>query len=317
MSYTVVGLANAVVDMSLRSVQFPIQPSEHQFMQERLITPGGMANTLICGARLGLTMKGIGNIGKDEFAELWRRPLIAEGVDVSGQLVYEDQPTPLAICLADDGGEHVFLGGIGDLRLKNGRFPQQWRDSIRTSDGLLIYGWNYRLMGPAGNLEALAAAEAASIPIFFDPGPEIDQMSQAWIERMLQSDVVLLTYGEAQLITQMSLAPQAMAERIRQMGAKLVILKLGAEGMIGQTATETIYEPGIDVEVVDLTGAGDSVAASVVLSYLGKQPLAELLRRANATGAAAVQKFGAGINVPTREEITAVLARHSRTGNAN
>lgn len=307
MSYTVVGLANAVVDMSFRAVEFPIRPSEHQFMEDRLITPGGMANTLICGARLGLEMKSIGNIGQDEFAELWRRLLVAEGVDVDGQLVYDDQPTPLAICLADAVGEHIFLGGGADLRLRNGRFPQQWRDSIKTANGLLIYGWNYRLMGAEGNLEAMAAAEAAKIPIFFDPGPEIGLMSTAWLKRMLQSDVVLLTYEEAQLIVQEPLEPAAMAERIHQMGAKLVVLKLGAEGMIGQTATETIYEPGIAVDVVDLTGAGDSVAAAVVVSYLEKQPLQKLLRLANATGAAAVQKFAAGINVPTREEITAVL----------
>lgn len=307
MSYTVVGLANAVVDMSFRAVQFPIRPSEHQFMEERLITPGGMANTLICGARLGLEMKSIGNIGKDEFADVWRRLLVAEGVDVSGQLVYEDQPTPLAICLADDVGEHIFLGGGADLRLRNGRFPQQWRDCIESSDSLLIYGWNYRLMGAEGNLEAMVAAEAANIPIFFDPGPEIELMSQAWLERMLQADVVLLTYEEAQLIIQEPLEPEVMAERIRQMGSELVILKLGAQGMIGHTAAETIFEPGISVEVVDLTGAGDSVAAAVVLSYLEKQPLPKLLRLANATGVACVQKFGAGIHVPTRAEITAVL----------
>lgn len=129
---------------------------------------------------------------------------------------------------------------------------------------------------------------------------------------MMQSDVVLLTYEEAQMIVQEPLPPAEMAERIRQMGSKLVILKLGAEGMIGHTATETIHEPGIAVEVVDLTGAGDSVAAMVVLGYLEKYPLPKLLRLANATGAAAVQKFGAGINVPTWGEITAVLHNSTR-----
>lgn len=307
MSYTIVGLANAVVDMSFRSVQFPIRSSEHQFMDERLITPGGMANTLICGARLGLNMKAVGNIGKDAFADVWRHYLVQEQVDFSDMVVYEDQPTPLSICLTDKGGKHVFVGVRGALKLRNGRFPQAWRDTVIASDGLIIYGWNYLSHGPESNLEAMKAAEEVNIPIFFDPGPEIPDMPKAWLERMMQSTVVLLTYEEAQLIIQEPLPPKEMAERIRQMGSELVILKLGAEGMIGHTKNETIFEPGLSVGVADLTGAGDSVAAMVVLGYFKDYPLSKLLRLANATGAAAVQKFGAGINVPTMAEITAVL----------
>ena len=311
MSFNVIGLANAVIDMSFRPVRFPILPAEHQFVQQRLITPGGMANTLICGARLGLSMQGIGYIGNDELADLWRNYLVAEGVGVAGQIVVADQPTPVAMCLTDETGAHLFLGSRGDLRLQNGRFPSQWRDIIKAADGLIIYGWNNLSQGPEANLEAMKAAEEANIPIFFDPGPEIPDMSPAWLARMMQSNVVLLTYEEAQMIVQELLPPIEMAERIRQMGSELVILKLGANGMIGHTATETVYEPGIAVEVVDLTGAGDSVAAMVVLGYFEKYPLPKLLRLANATGAAAVQKFGAGINVPTWGEITAVLDTHN------
>lgn len=315
MSYKVVGLANAVIDMSFRSVTFPIRPAEHQFVQQRLITPGGMANTLICGARLGLRMQGIGYVGNDELADLWRNYLVAEGVDVSGQIVVADQPTPVAMCLTDEAGAHLFLGSRGDLRLQNGRFPPQWRDIIQAANGLIIYGWNNLSQGPEANLEAMQAAEEANIPIFFDPGPEIPDMPPGWLARMMQANVVLLTYEEAQLIIPEPLPPATMAERIRQMGSELVILKLGANGMIGHTATETVYEPGIAVEVVDLTGAGDSVAAMVVLGYFEKYPLPKLLRLANATGAAAVQKFGAGINVPTWEEITAVLHRNNAKTN--
>ncbi|MCA9901102.1 MAG: carbohydrate kinase family protein [Anaerolineales bacterium] len=307
MSHTVIGLGNAVVDMSFRPVQFPIRPSEHQFMEQHLVTPGGMANTLICGTRLGLQMKSIGHIGDDALAEVWRRYLIAEGVDVSGQIVHDDQPTPLSICLTDAAGQHLFLGRHGKMQLQDGRFPQTWRNTIQSANGLILDGWNYAGLGSAGNLEAMAIAEAANIPIFFDPGPVIPSMPKAWLERMMQATVVLLTSDEAQLIVQESLPPEEMAERIRQLGAKLVILKLGANGMIGHTATETVYEPGIPVEVVDLIGAGDSVEAAVVFGYLEKYSLPKLLRLANATGAAAVQKFGAGINVPTLAEITAVL----------
>jgi sugar/nucleoside kinase (ribokinase family) len=49
------------------------------------------------------------------------------------------------------------------------------------------------------------------------------------------------------------------------------------------------------------------VAAAALYAYLHDYPLAKLLLLANATGAAAVQKLGAGANVPNRAEIQAVL----------
>ncbi len=173
MSYQIVGLANAVVDMCFRIDGFPIRPSEHQFTRNRLITPGGLANTLLCGARLGLNMKSIGNMGNDELGQLWRRHLEAEGVDTSDQIEYVDQPTTIAIALSDDAGEHLFIGSRGDLKVPNGRFPEVWRKSIAAADGLFIYGWNYLSQGPEANLEAMKTAQAANIPVFFDPGPEI------------------------------------------------------------------------------------------------------------------------------------------------
>ncbi len=114
---------------------------------------------------------------------------------------------------------------------------------------------------------------------------------------------------QAEMIVEKSLPPRVMAQRLGQMGPELVILKLGGEGMIGYTVTETIVESGIEVEVVDLTGAGDSVTAAVMLAYFEGYSLPKMLRFANSAGAACVQKFGAGINVPTLAEITAVLEK--------
>ena len=79
--------------------------------------------------------------------------------------------------------------------------------------------------------------------------------------------------------------------------------------MIGQTAVQTLYQPGLSVPVKDLTGAGDSVLAAVMLSYLAGHDLPKMLAIANATGAACVQKFGAGVNVPYKHEVLDVLEK--------
>ena len=318
--FRVIGLANAVIDMSFGGVTFPVVPSKHQDLSGRLISAGGMANTLFCGARLGLQMVAMGNIGNDEMSNLWRSQLTAEQIDVSNMIVHAAQPTTIALVLADDNGEHVFLGTRGDYsQANNGTFPAQWHLTITQADAILLYGWSYVMQGADDNLGALAAAREANVPVFFDPGPVIPQLPREWLLAMLAgADVVLLTLDEAQMVLGDEVvgvgdygeAPFVdTAEKIGQLGPKLVILKLGANGILAHSVNETIHQPGLPVEVADLTGAGDSVAAAVMYAYLHKLPLANLLSLANATGAACVQKFGAGVNVPYKSEIIAMLKK--------
>ena len=312
MKHNVLVMGNGVVDMSFGGTRFPIRPGEHQFMTDRLITPGGIANTLFCAARLGLHMKAIGNLGDDEMAELWRAPLLAEGIDLSGMVTYKNRVTSVVIAFSDASGDHVFVGHRGRLNIEPYAFPPHWREAILAADALYIYGWSYLSMGPEANLEAQQIANDAGIPVFYDPGPEVIHTPKSWQDAMVgKSTVVMLTMDEAEQVVGESAPPRQMAERVREMGAELIVLKLGAEGMVGCTANEIIHQPGLSVEVKDLTGAGDSVLASAMVSYLEGHDLTRLLALANATGAACVQKFGAGVNVPYKHEVEAVLKNHN------
>ena len=308
MGFKVVGLSNATMDMSFQIDSFPILPSQHQFVEKRLITAGGMANTFFCGARLGLHMKAIGHIGGDDLGKIWQAQVSAEGVEVGRQVVFPDRPTTISVALVDADGQHLFIGHRGDMKMAPDGFPDSWREAIQAADALMIYGWTYLSMGAEANLIGIDVAKEAGVPIFFDPGPEIPHMPPEWLEAMYAgSTVVMLTEDEAKQSLPAGLSQAEMAQHILKMGPELVILKLGGQGIIGYTAAETHYEPGIPVEVVDLTGAGDCVAAAVIRSYLDNHPLAKLLALANGTGAACVKKFGAGQNVPTLAEIEAVL----------
>jgi sugar/nucleoside kinase (ribokinase family) len=308
--YHIVCLGNAVIDMSFGGTQFPIVANEHQMFNSRLITPGGMANTAVCAARLGLEVTSLGNIGDDNLADLWRAPLLAEGIAVADMLALAGQPTTLSMVLSEPSGEHVFMGHRGDLLMPADQFPDRWRSIIQGADALCIDGWNYLSIGPDVNLIAIEMAKKAGIPIFYDPGPWISQMSASWRDKMLaECTVILLTQGEAEIAVGESLPAEKLAQRIRQLGAELVVLKQGAKGLLGQTETESAFQPGLKVPVRDLTGAGDSVLAAVMLSYLEKYDLPKMMAIANATGAACVQKFGAGVNVPTKDEVLVELGK--------
>ena len=310
MKHHIVCLGNAVIDMSFGGTHFPIVANDHQMFDSRLITPGGMANTAICAARLGLEVACLGNIGDDNLADLWRSPLLAEGIAVHDMIALPEQPTTLSMVLSEESGDHVFMGHRGDLLLPVDKFPERWKSLIQAADALCIDGWNYLSIGPDVNLIAIEIAKKAGVPIFYDPGPWISQMPPSWRDTMLaECTVILLTQDEAEIAVGESLPPEQLAQHIRQRGAKLVVLKQGAKGMLGCTETENRFQPGLKVPVRDLTGAGDSVLAAVMLAYLENYDLPKMIAIANATGAACVQKFGAGVNVPYKDEVLVELGK--------
>ena len=91
------------------------------------------------------------------------------------------------------------------------------------------------------------------------------------------------------------------------MGADIVILKMGSDGIVGRSDSELDRQSGFNVTVCDTTGAGDSLLASVVFTYLHGYSFEEMVTLANGTGAACVQKLGAGVHAPNPEEIMKVL----------
>ena len=310
MRHHIVCLGNAVIDMSFGDTQFPIVASEHQMFDSRLITPGGMANTAVCATRLGLKVTTLGNMGDDNLVDMWRTPLLEEGISVADMVALLGQPTTLSMVLSEPSGDHVFVSHRGNLLMPADKFPERWQSIIQAADALCIDGWNYFSIGPDVNLIAIEIAKRAGIPIFYDPGPWISQMPASWRNRMFaECTVILLTQDEAEIAVGESLPPEQLAQHIRQLGAELVVLKQGAKGMLGQTETENVFQLGLKVPVRDLTGAGDSVLAAVMLSYLEKHDLPKMMAIANATGAACVQKFGAGVNVPYKDEVLAELGK--------
>ena len=308
MNHHIVCLGTAVIDMSFGGTQFPILADDHQMLDSRLITPGGMANTAFCAARLGLTVTSLGNIGDDNLVDMWRNPLLAEGIAVADMVAIPGQPITISMVLSEPSGDHVFVSHSGNLLMSAEQFPDRWRTIIQAADALYIDGWNYFSFGPDINLIAIEVAKKAGIPVFYDPGPWISRMPTSWQNKVFaECTVVLLTQDEAEIAVGKSLPPEQLAQQIRQLGSELVILKQGAKGILGQTKTESVFQPGLKVPVRDLTGAGDSVLAAVMLSYLEKYDLPKMLAIANATGAACVQKFGAGVNVPYKDEVLAEL----------
>jgi sugar/nucleoside kinase (ribokinase family) len=72
----------------------------------------------------------------------------------------------------------------------------------------------------------------------------------------------------------------------------LVVLKLGGRGSLARRGSQTWEVPGIQVEVVDTTGAGDSYNAGFFYAYLKGNTIETCLRYGNVVGGLSVTAAG-------------------------
>lgn len=153
----------------------------------------------------------------------------------------------------------------------------------------------------------MAAARQNGVQISFDtnlrPALWKDKAEMARVINDLagRADIVLPGIGEGKLLTGKS-EPDEIADFYLNVGAKIVIIKIGAEGAFVKTKEACFTVPAFKVEkVVDTVGAGDGFAVGVVSALLEGLTLKEAVRRGAAIGALAVMSPGDNDGLPTVE----------------
>lgn len=99
--------------------------------------------------------------------------------------------------------------------------------------------------------------------------------------------------------------PRRAAKLLVKKGVRLVVISLGAEGLIAETTRNIIEMPAFKVPVVDPTGAGDALCAGIIMGLLEKTSnkgfdiidlstadLIDILIEGEAAGAACVTMVG-------------------------
>src|SRR5262249_54953546 len=138
-------------------------------------------------------------------------------------------------------------------------------------------------------IAAIDLAHSAGALVSFDPNLRLRLWSAETARRVLREllphcDLVLPGMDEAELLTGET-DPVRAAQAIRALGARLVLVKLGAEGSLALGDAEVIRAPALRLErVVDPVGAGDGFAAGFLSGQLRGWDVAESLWLGNVVG---------------------------------
>jgi ribokinase len=116
------------------------------------------------------------------------------------------------------------------------------------------------------------------------------------------ADVITPNEAEARVLSgaDEDVEPAALAARIRDRGAGIVVLTLGGDGALVLTDDGRIYIEPVTVDVVDTIGAGDAFNAGLAVALAEGCELVPAARFAARAGAAACTAYEVVPALPTR-----------------
>lgn len=290
----VVGSAN--VDLVLPVQRIP-RPGETVLAGTMTRGPGGKgANQAVAAARAGARTAIVASLGVDDAGELLREALSGSGVDLALVSALERTPTGTAIITVDDSGENSIVVAPG----ANGELTLSEAASRAVAGAKIVLS---QLEIPFPTVQAAAAASSYFI-LNAAPAAELSD------ELLAEVDLLVVNETEAELIAgsdRSALLKRVPAAVVTLGGAGAVILTRGA----GEIAV-----PGVPVDVVDTTAAGDTfcgvlaaaLAAVSTTDAITASDLTNAVRRANVAASLSVQAAGAISSVPHGDAIDARYA---------
>lgn len=303
----VVGSLN--MDFVVSVEQLPA-PGETVLGRNFRMFPGGKgANQACAAARLGGNSAGvrmIGRVGYDIFADHLKASLAAAGVDVTAVHATKSEATGVALIWVDRAGQNSIVVASG----ANGELAAADVEAMRS----VFRGARLALFQLETPLDTVAAAldvaRQEGLTTILDPAPAQTLPGE------LLGLVDILTPNESEALRLLGRAPSRispaeaveLAEALRRMGPKTVIVKLGDQGCFADGGLTKGHFPGFAVEVKDTTAAGDTFNAALAVALAEGAPLDHALRFANAAAAISVTRAGAQASAPLRLEVDAFLA---------
>jgi sugar/nucleoside kinase (ribokinase family) len=297
----VVCLGILVADVIARPVDGLPRDGSLDVVDEIGLRGGGCAlNTASALVKLGLSATIAGKVGADAFGEFILGVADQRGIDRRAVVRDQASSTSATVVLVAAEGEQVFLHHPG----ANARLHAEELDHELLFAGRALHiGGALVMDGLDGEPFAriLAEAKARGLTTSLDTVWDATGRWERVLPVLPHVDLAAPNLREAQAITGET-EPARAAERLHELGAAEVVLKLGADGCFVHGVGR--IEP-VRVETVDGTGAGDAFAAGLLYGRLAGWPLERAARFANAAGALATTAVGAVEGVRELDETLA------------
>lgn len=269
---------------------------------------GDASNFAIAAARQGAEVGLLTALGEDAFGQAFLDLWTQEGVDSS--LVLRDPAAPTGVYFVTHGAQgHVFSylrAGSAASRFQPTQLPLE---TIRRARAFHTSGITLAISSSSADAALLAMQEArrSGVTVSFDTNLRLKlwplARARALIEAAIRlSDIIFPSLEDAAVLTGLA-DPHDILTYFQALGPETIILKLGADGVIALHQGEVLTCPGVRVDAVDATGAGDAFAGAFMAEWLREGNMPDALRYANTAAALTTTGYGAVAPIPSQAAV--------------
>ena len=273
------------------------------------VVGGGPANTAKALARLGLDSYFLCGLSTDAYGDQQRAEFTSDNVKLDLAPTYDLPSATAHVTLDEKGGASYIFTFDGTATFT---VFDNWLPDPKNAPDVLYTGTLGTLIEPTASI-LYKWAQQISAPVVYDINVrssvegDRDKYRANVVKWAALSDAIKLSDDDAHWLFP-DQEVEDVAKTFIAMGAKLVVITLGADGMVGYTTHGSVRVPGVKVDVVDTVGAGDTVGAIIVEAIVGyglDNLQGEILEKTlnRAAQAAAITCSRAGAKPPTKAEL--------------
>ena len=305
----ILGIGNAIVDVickvddsfipknNLTKSTMKLFFDENEFKNllknlkiEKTVSGGSVANSIVGLSQLGDKVGFIGKVSDDEFGNKYEEGLKKENVEYFYSKKKEELPTGTCLILITPDSERTmctFLGTAGKINENDVSL-----DAIKKSEIIFLEGYLWDEGDPKKAFDkAINCANkvAMSLSDLFC----VDRHKPNFLN--LVKNKLDITFANEQEITSLIEAKNfnEIIDFSKQLN-KLIIVTRGEKGAVainGDEVSETDIEKNLNI--IDLTGAGDLFAAGFLHGYINKLSTKECLTKGTEMSSRVIQQIGA------------------------
>jgi len=293
---------------------------------------GSSTNIACCSSRMGLKSALITRVGNEHMGQFIREQLHREGVDTSHVVTDPERLTALVVLGIKDEDTFPLIfyrENCADMAISKNDFEEPF---IASAKALLITGTHFsseKVYETSRHALTLARKNKVKTVIDIDYRPVLWGLTSKGdgetrfivsnsVTKHLQTilpefDLIVGTEEEIHIAGGSTDTVQAM-RNIRKLSDAVLVLKRGPygasvyEGDIPAHLDDGITVQGVNVDVLNVLGAGDAFISGFLRGWINNEGYEQALRYANACGALVVSRHGCTPAMPTREELDYYLA---------
>ena len=257
---------------------------------EKTVSGGSVANSIVGLSQLGNKVGFIGKVCDDDLGAKYEEGLKSENVEYFYSKKKEELPTGTCLILITPDSERTmctFLGTAGKINEQDVS-----PDVIKNSELILLEGYLWDEGDPKKAFDK-AISSANKVAMSLSDQFCVDRHKAHFLS-LVKEKLDITFANEQEMISLIDAKDFNQVITFAKQINKLVVVTRGEKGAIAINGEEVV-ESGIkkNLEIVDLTGAGDLFAAGFIHGHINKLSLKESLEKGTEMSSKIIQQIGA------------------------